>query len=249
MPGTEEQPEGRKAFPASIAELIAEAASVREEVKRLGEQSEGEKDPVSGEVVSWSPDHHPTDAEISELAQRLKIFVPTLQATLLALEADSPFIRPIRGQIQRLPLVASLIDMMMRFFDPVGGNPSLSGAWPIAVHNLTTIIGLLENAQALNATTGEIERVDDSASRPDTGAASGELGKTYKTAIGRNIDRRRRECGWSFNELAKRTGLDKKLILGHVNDGNGTHPSTLKTYADAFSKGLNRPVTVADLET
>jgi hypothetical protein len=156
-----EQPESSKAFPARIAELTAEAASLREEVKRLGEKSHGieERDPVSGAVVSWTPDH-PTDAEISELAQRLKTFVPTLQAALLAYETTSPFIRPIREQIQHLPLVASLIDMMVFFFNPVGLNSSLSGTWPSAVHNLTTIIGLLKNAPALDTKNGETRNAE-----------------------------------------------------------------------------------------
>lgn len=70
-----------------------------------------------------------------------------------------------------------------------------------------------------------------------------------KTSIGRNIDRLRKECGWSFNDVAEKTGLDKKLILGHVNLGKGTRPNTLKMYADAFGKKLGRPVTVAELES
>jgi hypothetical protein len=68
-----------------------------------------------------------------------------------------------------------------------------------------------------------------------------------KTALGRNINRLRRECGWTFNDLAKATDLDKKLILGHVNKGKGINPSTLRTYADAFSEKLGRSVTVAEL--
>jgi hypothetical protein len=70
----------------------------------------------------------------------------------------------------------------------------------------------------------------------------------YKTPLGCNIDKLRRECGWSFNELAERTGLDKKLILGHVKEGKGAHPNTLRIYADAFTKKLNRTVKVAELE-
>ena len=75
-----------------------------------------------------------------------------------------------------------------------------------------------------------------------------EAGKVYKTLIGRNIDRLKNECGWSFDMLANRTGLDKKLVLGHVNEGKGAQPRTLKTYADAFSRELKRTVTVAELQ-
>jgi hypothetical protein len=69
-----------------------------------------------------------------------------------------------------------------------------------------------------------------------------------QTTLGRNIDRLRKECGWSFDGLATATGLDKKLILGHVNEGKGFHPKTLAIYAAAFRKKLGRPVSVAEIE-
>jgi len=72
--------------------------------------------------------------------------------------------------------------------------------------------------------------------------------RTYKTVTGRNIDRLRKECGWSFDRLAEKTGLDKTLILGHVNRGTRPQARTLLTYAQGFTKGLGRPVTVAELE-
>lgn len=66
--------------------------------------------------------------------------------------------------------------------------------------------------------------------------------------IGKNIDRLRNECGWSFAKLAKKTGIDKKLILSHVNRGAKPHPKTMKEYAQAFAKELNRPITANDLK-
>lgn len=69
-----------------------------------------------------------------------------------------------------------------------------------------------------------------------------------KTTLADNIDRLRKECGWSFNELARRTGMDKTSILSHINKGTRPHPANLKLYAEAFSKKLNRSVLVADLE-
>jgi hypothetical protein len=72
--------------------------------------------------------------------------------------------------------------------------------------------------------------------------------RIYKTKLGENIDSLRLECGWSFDLLAEKTGLNKQLILGHVNEGKGCYPGTLKKYADAFSKALNRIITVADLK-
>jgi len=63
------------------------------------------------------------------------------------------------------------------------------------------------------------------------------------------LKRLRKECGWSFDDLAEATELDKKLILGHVNRGKGAHPKTLGVYAQTFTEKLERPVTVAELES
>jgi hypothetical protein len=71
----------------------------------------------------------------------------------------------------------------------------------------------------------------------------------YKSAAARNIDLLRKECGWSFDVLSEKSGLDKKLILGHVNEGKPAQVRTLKTYADTFTRGLSRPVSVAELES
>jgi hypothetical protein len=70
--------------------------------------------------------------------------------------------------------------------------------------------------------------------------------KNVQSGFARKIDELRRECGWSLNDLENATGLDKKLISGHVS-GKGMHPRTLKKYADTFSKELDRKVTVAEL--
>jgi hypothetical protein len=69
-----------------------------------------------------------------------------------------------------------------------------------------------------------------------------------KSPIGQNIDRLRKECGWSFDDLARKTGMDKKNILAHVHKGRNPRPSTMKEYAQAFSKELHREITVAELE-
>jgi hypothetical protein len=68
------------------------------------------------------------------------------------------------------------------------------------------------------------------------------------TAIGRNIDRLRKECGWSLDKLAKETGIDKKSILSHLNKGTRPVPRILKEYAQAFSKELGRTIIAPDLE-
>jgi DNA-binding XRE family transcriptional regulator len=72
--------------------------------------------------------------------------------------------------------------------------------------------------------------------------------KSYRTPLGENIDRFREECGWSVDELAEAAGIDRRLILRHVNEGKNPIPSTCKKYADAFSKRLGRPITVAELK-
>ena len=68
------------------------------------------------------------------------------------------------------------------------------------------------------------------------------------TAIGQNIDRLRKESGWSYDDLAAETGIDKKLILSHVNKGARPIPRILREYAQAFSKRLERKIIVPDLE-
>ena len=69
-----------------------------------------------------------------------------------------------------------------------------------------------------------------------------------KPTTGENIDRLRNECGWSYDMLAFETKLDKALIWRHVKKGKGCTPKTLKFYADAFSKGLKRPVSVEEIK-
>jgi hypothetical protein len=70
---------------------------------------------------------------------------------------------------------------------------------------------------------------------------------SHPTPLGRNIDRLRMQIGWSFDELAAAADIEKKLVLGHVNKGTKAHPSTLKKYATAFSKGLGSTITTNQL--
>lgn len=72
--------------------------------------------------------------------------------------------------------------------------------------------------------------------------------KSYGSPMGRNLDRLRLESGWSFDDMAKATEIDKSLILGHVNKGKNAYPSTLATYARVFTEKLGRPITVAELK-
>jgi hypothetical protein len=102
----------------------------------------------------------------------------------------------------------------------------------------------LQRVREMNTSTAADALSSDPLSAPSMTAA-----QNKPTLLGRNINRLRKECGWSFDQLAEATGLDKKLILGHVNDGRGAYPRTLKTYADAFTKGLKRPIKPDDLSS
>ena len=74
------------------------------------------------------------------------------------------------------------------------------------------------------------------------------LADRAKVRIGRNVDKLRKECGWSLDVLADKTGIDKKAILSHVHGKWKPHPKTMKEYAQAFSKALGREITAPDLE-
>jgi hypothetical protein len=71
--------------------------------------------------------------------------------------------------------------------------------------------------------------------------------EVWKPAIGENLLRFKKECHWSYEELAKQVDLAKKLVIGHVKHGKGMHPETLKKYARAFSDWLGRPISTSEL--
>ena len=73
--------------------------------------------------------------------------------------------------------------------------------------------------------------------------------KEYKTALGRTIDGFRKECGWTFEELATTIAMSKDAVLDHVHKGTQPRPDALKSYADAFSSKLGRVVSVNELES
>jgi len=68
------------------------------------------------------------------------------------------------------------------------------------------------------------------------------------TRIGENILKLKAECGWSYDQLADKTGIGKKSILSHVNKGVRPRPRILKEYAQAFSRELRRTITAPELE-
>ena len=99
--------------------------------------------------------------------------------------------------------------------------------------------------QALEARHGSTELVQKSGK---TALSSESESTNTASRIGQNIDALRLECGWSFDKLAEETGIDKKLILSHVNKGAKPIPRILKEYAQAFSKKLGRNIIAPDLK-
>ena len=69
-----------------------------------------------------------------------------------------------------------------------------------------------------------------------------------KMRVGQNIEKLKKESGWSFDKLAEKTGIDKKTILSHVHGKSKPHPKTQREYAQAFAKELNRAITANNLE-
>ena len=74
------------------------------------------------------------------------------------------------------------------------------------------------------------------------------MSANLKMCIGANIERLRKECGWSLDVLSQKTGLDKKSILNHVHGRSKPNPRTQREYAQAFTKELRRAITANDLE-
>jgi hypothetical protein len=67
--------------------------------------------------------------------------------------------------------------------------------------------------------------------------------RIHPTALARNLDRLRLECGWSYGDLGKATNFDGKTIIRHIMHGKKAYPTTLNTYARAFTLRLGRKVT------
>jgi hypothetical protein len=144
----------------------------------------------------------------------------------------------------------------------IGDEPQSDLLKPHAGENLSRVGGIITNVYEASANfcfwlekqTLEAEHrrggVDLEAAKRIAAMVEGTpaTGNKPKSPIGRNIDRLRKECGWSFDDLADKTGIDKKNILAHVNEGRKPRPRTMKEYAQAFSKEQQREITVAELE-
>jgi hypothetical protein len=60
-------------------------------------------------------------------------------------------------------------------------------------------------------------------------------------SLGKQLNRYRRQCGWSFARLAQALELDESTVKDHVADRKRPRPETLQSYARAFSAALNLP--------
>ncbi len=69
----------------------------------------------------------------------------------------------------------------------------------------------------------------------------------YPTAFGRNIDRLRLECHWTYDDLEYWSDISKSQIINHIRKGKTPYPRTLAKYCDVFSKKLGRRITSSDL--
>jgi hypothetical protein len=103
----------------------------------------------------------------------------------------------------------------------------------VGVSSLSKIIGIRELATVVDQLPQELPR--------------SMIVPLVTRTVAENLRRLCAECGWTPYRLHKETGVDKKLVLGHMR-GKGCSLGTLKTYADAFSKSLGRPIS-PDLES
>ena len=83
------------------------------------------------------------------------------------------------------------------------------------------------------------ERMNDIRKEPEDRDAS---------RVGKNITQFRKECGWTYDELADATLIDRKQIILHAKGRAKPRPRTLRKYSEAFTKALGRPISPGDLE-
>jgi hypothetical protein len=72
--------------------------------------------------------------------------------------------------------------------------------------------------------------------------------RVYISPLAANIDKFRRECGWTIAELVNAVALIPDAVSDHGNQGARSRPDALKSYADAFTEKLGRVVSVEELK-
>jgi len=131
---------------------------------------------------------------------------------------------------------------------------------PRELEQLDKIRGIREN-QAFDLPLSELRRLADLQLLQNAAAISAQPAEAKplnnaakKMRIGQNIDKLRKECGWSYDMLAEKiVGQDgarnvKNRIMSNAHGRSMPHPKTLREYAQAFSKELKRSITANSLE-
>jgi DNA-binding XRE family transcriptional regulator len=68
-----------------------------------------------------------------------------------------------------------------------------------------------------------------------------------QSVLGKRLTALRREAGWSLEDMAAKVGVAKSTLVEASHGRTRLHNRNLQAIADAFTKQLNRPVTVRDL--
>lgn len=64
--------------------------------------------------------------------------------------------------------------------------------------------------------------------------------------LAQNLERLRRECGWTLDRLAEEAGLHRTTVMRHAK-GDSARSANVKQYAVAFARGLGRSISIDDL--
>ena len=68
-----------------------------------------------------------------------------------------------------------------------------------------------------------------------------------KESTGQQIDRLRKECRWTIEELAEKVGINIRTVQRHIADKSSPYSRHLSGYERAFSKALNIKVVISNL--
>lgn len=134
-------------------------------------------------------------------------------------------------------------------------RPALSHLAMEIVHLKNEISGRceIEAIEIAKRASRAASEVADGTQAQDRSVGNGQSGQSIgsrkgTTAIARNIDKLRKECGWSFDQLAAATGIDRRLVVYHIQGKHRPVPRLQREYAQAFAKRLDRPIIVNNLE-
>jgi hypothetical protein len=185
---------------------------------------------------------------IGKIIQRVREITPQYYAASRAISENTNVIESVFGNALKDKKLPGLRDLWQ------GLDSQLSQYWPKLEAEVKKV-GIFPAHQTISQLIAQaimdvllIEQATETTLDNSTRMPKKKDEKSYKTVLGRNIDNLREECGWSLNDLEKASGLDKKLMRGHIS-GKGAHPNTIKVYADTFSKQLGRKITAVDMNS